>query len=82
MCIHNIYSSLRAIDVGFKVIDLFPEMTSDSSVPILVDSDSSFAGMGKLMVVSSQRRPFQPSENWMVTIRLNKPPLTASCNIL
>jgi hypothetical protein len=70
-------SSAEVMD---KVIDLFPELTSDSSVPILIDSDSSFTDMGKLMVVSSQRRPFQPSENWMVTIRLNKPPFTAIWN--
>lgn len=67
-------------EVMDKMIELFPELTSDSSVPILIDSDSSFASMGKLMIVSSQRRPFQRSENWMVTIYLNKPPFTAFWN--
>ncbi len=66
-------SSAEVID---KVIDLFPELTSDASTPVLIDSDSLFTGMGKLMVVSSQRVPFQPRENWMVTIRQNNSPVT------
>ena len=52
-----------------KMIDIFPDLTSDSSTPILIDSDSLFADMGELFVASSQRRPFQPRENWMVTFR-------------
>jgi hypothetical protein len=68
-------------EVMDKIMDIFPELASDASAPVLIDSDSLFTGMGKLMVISSQRLPFQPSENWMVTVRQSNPSATGSARL-
>ena len=62
-------SSAEVID---KVFELFPEMSSNCTTPIMIDPDHLLADMGKLLIISSQRLAFRRGENWMVICRRNK----------